>query len=452
MPLTVYHLAGYATIAWALLIVLPSWRVTRWIAQSAVFPVYLCVLYAIGLIAIVAGSGVGFMRDFGSAEGVLGLLARTDVALVAWIHILAFDQLVGLYIYRDNMRHRYVPLPLQSVILVFTFMLGPIGFLLYWMLRGARRIPHNTEQAGWTRVLHPSDPFPDVQPAVRVNASPTLDSRVDHLPSATSAPVAYIRAVLLREERVLAAVGVTGLLLGAALGVLMLVSGPVIEPEGVLSKPASFDVAIGIFIITLALLVPLARMPERMLRWWRPTLVVLTLIAYAIETVQPLRGLDPRFSQVAGTPDRLLGAFFFLVAVAIMVLFYLLAVRFFDRVPRPSGETLLALSMRYAGIASVLGFGAGFVMSRINGRFIGDGGNLLTLHALGFHGIQALPLVAILAARASDEMRDASRWVHAAGIAWMGTGVAVAIQTARGLSMTTPTFATFARTEVAQAH
>jgi hypothetical protein len=60
------------------------------------------------------------------------------VALVAWIHILAFDQLVGLFIYRDNMHHRYVPIVAQSIILFFTFMLGPIGFLAYFLVRLAR--------------------------------------------------------------------------------------------------------------------------------------------------------------------------------------------------------------------------------------------------------------------------------------------------------------------------
>jgi hypothetical protein len=62
-------------------------------------------------------------------------MARQDVALVAWIHILVFDQLVGLFIYRDNMHHRYVPLMAQSVILFLTFMFGPVGFLTYYLAR-----------------------------------------------------------------------------------------------------------------------------------------------------------------------------------------------------------------------------------------------------------------------------------------------------------------------------
>jgi hypothetical protein len=138
MYVTLFQLAAFAAPAWFLLIFLPQWRGTRWLALSAVFPVLLSILYLIGIVLVISQSGVGFMRDFGDAEGVTRLLARQDIALVAWIHILAFDQLVGLFIYRDNMHHRYVPIVAQSVILFFTFMLGPIGFLAYYLVRLAR--------------------------------------------------------------------------------------------------------------------------------------------------------------------------------------------------------------------------------------------------------------------------------------------------------------------------
>ena len=135
---TLFQFAGFAAPAWFLLIFLPKWSGTRWLARSAIVPVAICVLYVVGVVVLISGSGLGFMRDFGNVEGVTRLLTRPEVAIVAWIHILAFDQLVGLFIYRDNMHHRYVPLVVQSVILFFTFMLGPLGFLAYYLIRAAR--------------------------------------------------------------------------------------------------------------------------------------------------------------------------------------------------------------------------------------------------------------------------------------------------------------------------
>ncbi|MDQ3804482.1 MAG: ABA4-like family protein, partial [Acidobacteriota bacterium] len=139
MYVALFNAAGLAILAWALLIFLPKWRVTRLVARTEIFPVFLAVLYAVGVVPLLVEAGPGVMRDFGSAEGVTRLLARQDVALVAWIHILCFDQLVGLYIYRDNMERRHVPLVVQSVLLFLTLMFGPAGFLLYYLLRLARR-------------------------------------------------------------------------------------------------------------------------------------------------------------------------------------------------------------------------------------------------------------------------------------------------------------------------
>jgi hypothetical protein len=138
MYLTLFNIGGWVIVAWALLIFLPTWRGTRWLARNGIVPALVAVLYVIGIAGLISQSGFGFIREFGTADGVARLMAQRDIALVAWIHFLAFDQLVGIFIYRDNMHHRYVPIPVQSVILFLTFMLGPVGFLSYYAIRWAR--------------------------------------------------------------------------------------------------------------------------------------------------------------------------------------------------------------------------------------------------------------------------------------------------------------------------
>jgi hypothetical protein len=54
--------------------------------------------------------------------------------LAGWIHYLAFDLLVGIWEVRDS-HERGVPHWLVIPCLFFTFMLGPIGFLLYCAVR-----------------------------------------------------------------------------------------------------------------------------------------------------------------------------------------------------------------------------------------------------------------------------------------------------------------------------
>ena len=132
---TLFSLAGYAIVGWLPLILAPGWRFSRRLAESAVFPIYLSVLYLVGISAVLMEMGPGIMSDFGNVDGVLALLKTESLGLVAWIHILAFDQVVGALIYRDNMQHRFVPLPVQSVILFLTLMFGPVGLLIYVIAR-----------------------------------------------------------------------------------------------------------------------------------------------------------------------------------------------------------------------------------------------------------------------------------------------------------------------------
>lgn len=134
-----FSLSGIGILGWALLIFFPKWAATRWVARTAVFPIYLAALYLAGVVPLIVSAGPGIVVKFGTATGVISLLSDPNVALIAWIHILVFDQFVGLLIYRDNMRERLLPVALQSVILFLTLMFGPVGFLLYYLIRVARK-------------------------------------------------------------------------------------------------------------------------------------------------------------------------------------------------------------------------------------------------------------------------------------------------------------------------
>lgn len=134
-----FSLASIAMLLWLLLILLPMWRVTRFLTNITIFPMYLAALYAIGIITAIVGSGFGFVQDFGSAEGVIRLLSKPDFALLVWLHLLCFDQAIAHYVYRDNMEHRYVSIPMQSVLLFLILMFGPLGLLCYLVLRKVRK-------------------------------------------------------------------------------------------------------------------------------------------------------------------------------------------------------------------------------------------------------------------------------------------------------------------------
>ena len=72
--------------------------------------------------------------DFGSLQGV-GKLFENPYALTAgWIHYLAFDMFVGAWEVNDSQKHgisHFLVIPC----LFFTLMFGPIGLILYFIIR-----------------------------------------------------------------------------------------------------------------------------------------------------------------------------------------------------------------------------------------------------------------------------------------------------------------------------
>jgi hypothetical protein len=417
MYVALFNVAGIAMLGWLLLILLPAWKVTRWVARTAVFPVFLSLLYVVGIAAVLMKTGPGIMSDFGNAEGVLRVLQDPAIALVAWIHILAFDQVVAMMIYRENMEHRYVPLPVQSVLLFATLMFGPVGFLTYYILRA------------WSRSRRARQELPaETEPAVgRVAAAGGI---------AQAARTAAAGALaVFRREWLLAATGVLGLLLGLGCAIAIGVRGSeLVGTEGHLRKAMAFDVAIGIYLLTLVMLVPLAKFSRGGLWTWRVSLVLLSLYAYGMENVQIARGIDPRFTRVGSVADQILGGMFFLAATGMIVSFVILAWKVLAR--RMDGaDGPLLLSLRYAALATMGAFAAGFWMSAAQGSRAGEA-SILPLHAVGFHGLQALPLVAILLTWAGVSSARARPWVHAAGAAWLAACAAIAWQTAQGRPLT----------------
>jgi hypothetical protein len=71
---------------------------------------------------------------FGSIVAVRTLFANDSALTAGWLHYLAFDLFVGTWIVRQGTLERLHPL-LLLLCLPVTFMLGPVGFLLYLIIR-----------------------------------------------------------------------------------------------------------------------------------------------------------------------------------------------------------------------------------------------------------------------------------------------------------------------------
>ncbi|MGH7477025.1 MAG: hypothetical protein ACRELD_12095 [Longimicrobiales bacterium] len=254
---------------------------------------------------------------------------------------------------------------------------------------------------------------------------------------ATTSLTAAVLA-LWRRERALVALGLLGLTLAAVAALGAALNGSwFMPPEGRLLDAATFEAAAGVYMLTLALLVPLAGFSARGRRAWVSATLVVGAYFYPIEVVQALRGLDPRFSEVAGPIDQAANALFGVSALVVIILFMILITRFFRAGVLPD-HAPLRLALRYGGLAVLVAFGVGLLMSALSGRYLASGGSLMPLHAAGFHGLQAVPLVALWLGWARVPPPLARHLTHAAGIAWLALCAGLALQAASGAPLLRP--------------
>lgn len=130
---TLFSIAGMLVLpGWFLLIFLPRWQPVTTIVSAVAIPVLLAFLYLWLLVTRGPGSGGGF----GTLADVSELFDNEFLLLAGWIHYLAFDLFIGSWEVRDAQRSGVNHLAVVPC-LVFTFLLGPTGLLLYFAIRGA---------------------------------------------------------------------------------------------------------------------------------------------------------------------------------------------------------------------------------------------------------------------------------------------------------------------------
>lgn len=121
------------TTALACWIILFSVYKKRWVYR-ALFSFVFTGMALIYLFFILRGMSGDSRGGFDSLANVKLLFSNDEAVLAGWIHYLVFDLFVGMWICHDADKrgiNRWVLLPC----LLLTFMLGPVGLLLYFLVR-----------------------------------------------------------------------------------------------------------------------------------------------------------------------------------------------------------------------------------------------------------------------------------------------------------------------------
>ena len=131
-PEQVFNIANvFALIGWIVLAAMPSHRAAiEGIARTLV-PGLLSIAYAVIIVPLALGGGAGSLASW---EGIAGLLGQPWLLIAAWLHYLAFDLLVGVW-QVETARKEGIPHYAVLPCLLLTFVLGPIGFLAFLIVR-----------------------------------------------------------------------------------------------------------------------------------------------------------------------------------------------------------------------------------------------------------------------------------------------------------------------------
>ncbi len=122
-----------APIGWLLMIIAPKWRWTKTIILTGILPLLLGIVY-LTLIVLFFGEGEG---DFNSLQGVMKLFTSPWGVTAGWIHYLAFDMFIGSWELSNGQKHgmnHFLIIPC----LLLTFFFGPIGLILFYLLRASK--------------------------------------------------------------------------------------------------------------------------------------------------------------------------------------------------------------------------------------------------------------------------------------------------------------------------
>lgn len=131
-PDSIFQLCStIALIGWLLLIILtPFWFDTDKLLIGIIITLF-AIVYAWCISQSFAADD---FEKFSTLDGVMNLFTNKTAVTAGWVHYLAFDLMVGIWIKKNSMKYgisHWLIIPC----LLFTFMLGPVGLLLYLIIR-----------------------------------------------------------------------------------------------------------------------------------------------------------------------------------------------------------------------------------------------------------------------------------------------------------------------------
>ena len=117
------------------MIFLPNSLLTKFLVHSIIVPILLGAAYIFIVYKIYLNENIfdGFGLYFG-IENLYAVFSDENFLLIFWLHFLALSLFIGSWISRDSIRYS-VPKLLSAISIILTYFTGPLGFIIYWVIR-----------------------------------------------------------------------------------------------------------------------------------------------------------------------------------------------------------------------------------------------------------------------------------------------------------------------------
>ena len=121
---------------WSMLILMPNSRFTQIFVNSIIAPLILCAayVYIIYQSFLLDEPILDFFLLYVSLDNLYTVFATESSLLIFWLHFLSLNLFLGSWVSRDSVKYN-ISRGLIFVPLILIYFTGPIGLVLYWLIR-----------------------------------------------------------------------------------------------------------------------------------------------------------------------------------------------------------------------------------------------------------------------------------------------------------------------------
>ena len=121
---------------WIMLIIIPNSKVTQFFVNSIILPLILSTAYVYVIYQTILLDEPIFdvFRLYLSLDNLYTIFATESFLLIFWLHFVALNLFLGSWVSRDGIKYN-MSRGLIFIPLVLIYFTGPLGFVLYWLIR-----------------------------------------------------------------------------------------------------------------------------------------------------------------------------------------------------------------------------------------------------------------------------------------------------------------------------